>query len=229
VTTACSALPVSLTSVDIQGLRLRSAGPRDRAGELRAVQGVRGVPLPLGHACRPRDPGAGSSGPGQLGEGAGVGGRPRRAGHVPGRPGAVGHAADHPGDRVRGHRLRRAPAHHGEGPREEEVPRRRLRPARLLQGPRQVRGVQAQGDQERPPRHAGLRRLLRPAVGVPRHRPAGEPRLPPRRPVAQQHRRHHHPQINLPLSSAQLLVAVSCVRLGPACTTSDDGDFPPGN
>jgi hypothetical protein len=33
-----------------QRLRLRPPGPRHRAGELRAVQGVRGLPLPLGHA-----------------------------------------------------------------------------------------------------------------------------------------------------------------------------------
>uniref|UniRef100_A0A804RJB5 Uncharacterized protein n=1 Tax=Zea mays TaxID=4577 RepID=A0A804RJB5_MAIZE len=56
-----------------------------------------------------------------------------------------------------------------------------------LQGHPQAPGVQTQGDQERPPRHAGLRRLLHP-VGVPGHRPAREPRRPPRRPLAQQHR-----------------------------------------
>ncbi|GFZ14781.1 chlorophyll a-b binding protein 6 [Actinidia rufa] len=40
-----------------------------------------------------------------------------------GQSSAVGDPPDHPSHRIPGHRFRGAPAQHGEGPREEEVPR----------------------------------------------------------------------------------------------------------
>ncbi|GFY84544.1 chlorophyll a-b binding protein 6 [Actinidia rufa] len=88
-----------------------------------------------------RNPGSGGIGTGQLGESARVGSDPRRPSHLLGTTGAMGDPPDHPGHRIPRHRLRGAPTQHGEGHGEEEVPRWSLRPARLLQGPRKVRGV----------------------------------------------------------------------------------------
>ncbi|CAI0410595.1 unnamed protein product [Linum tenue] len=151
----------------------------------------------MGHARRPGDSGPGGVGPGELGAGPVVGGGAGRSGQLLGPAGSVGNPADHTGDRVPVNRVRGAPAEHGEGPGEEEVPRRRVRPARLLQGPEEVRGVQAQGDQERPAGVAGVRRVLRAAVGVPGDRPAGELGDSLGGSVAQEHRRCSYPlQLN---------------------------------
>ncbi|CAI0442358.1 unnamed protein product [Linum tenue] len=142
----------------------------------------------MGDARRPGDPGPGGIGAGELGAGAVVGGGAGRSGELLGSAGAVGDPADDTGDRVLVHCVRGAPAEHGEGPGEEKVPRRGVRPARVLERPEKARGVQAQGDQERPAGVVGVRRVLRAAVGVPGDRPAGEFGDPFGGSVAQEHR-----------------------------------------
>ncbi|CAI0540223.1 unnamed protein product [Linum tenue] len=128
----------------------------------------------MGDARRPPDPGPRGFGARELGAGAVVGGDAGRSGELLGAAGAMGDVADDTGDRVLVHCVRGAPAEHGEGPGEEEVPRRGVRPARFLERLEKSRGVQAQGDQERSAGIVGAHRVLRAAVGVLGDQPAGE-------------------------------------------------------
>lgn len=96
-----------------------------------------------------RDTYSRGTGAGQLGESTRVGSSPRRTSHLLGPASPVGHPPHHPGHRIPRDCLCGEPAQLGEGPREEEVPGWSFRSTRILQGPRQVRGVQGQRSKKR--------------------------------------------------------------------------------
>ena len=85
---------------------------------------------------------------GQLGTSSAMGCNPWRTSKLLGQSSSMGHPSHHSGNWISCHCVCWAPKKHRERPWKEEVPWWCFRPSRLLQGPQEVRGNEAQGSQK---------------------------------------------------------------------------------